>query len=134
MGEDTNEEPDYDRYEDRETVPVYFDTRNNKPLKFTATEHHKEELTKAAEELGLPRSAAIRHWIEIGRRSMIANDPRNTPTKESSEENPIKDLIPEGRENALDIRDELPKKIEDSLLDIVDNDEDIKRDGFEVYL
>jgi len=127
------EKYDYDIYEDRDTVAIQFDTRGNKNLQFTTAEHHKQELKEAAEELGLARSAAIRHWIEIGRRSTIVNDPRNDPGQKS-ESNPIKELIPKGKEDSVDIRDELPQLIEDALIDIVDEDDEIHRDGFEVYL
>lgn len=124
---------DYDIYESRDTVPIQFDTRGDKDLTFTTAEHHKQELKEAAEELGLSRAAAIRHWIEIGRRSTIINDPRNDPERKSGS-NPVKELIPEGEENSVDLRDELPQLIEDALIDIVDEDDDIQRDGFEVYL
>lgn len=133
MVEDSEEDgPVYDTYENRYTESVYFDTRGDKRLKFSTSTQHKEELQEAADELGLTMSGAIRHWIEIGRRSAIANDPRNKSTG-SVKESPIKRLIPEGRDNAVDIRDELPEKIEDALLDIVDDDDEINRDGFEVY-
>lgn len=134
MSQETSEEKyDYNIHEERDTEAIQFDTRGDKNLQFTTSEHHKEKLAEAAEELGVPRSAAIRHWIEIGRRSTIVNDPRNNPHQEY-ESNPIKELIPEGEENAVDIRDELPKLIEDALIDIVDEDDEIQRDGFEVYL
>jgi hypothetical protein len=134
MSQDEGEnEYDYDIYENRDTTAIQFDTRGDRNLQFTTAEHHKEELKEAAEELGLSRSAAIRHWIEIGRRSTIVNDPRNDPERKS-ESNPVKELIPEGKENSVDIRDELPQLIEDALIDIVDEDDEIQRDGFEVYL
>ncbi len=129
----SGQEYDYNIHESRDTVRVEFDTRGDNNHVFTTAEHHKEELKEAAEELGLPRSAAIRHWIEIGRRSTIVNDPRTDPDR-ASESNPIKELIPKGEENSVDLRDELPKLIEDALIDIVDEDDEIKRDGFEVYL
>jgi DNA-binding MarR family transcriptional regulator len=133
MTSDEERKYNYNIHEDRDTRSIQFDTRGDKNFLFSTAEHHKEELTEAAEELGMARSAAIRHWIEIGRRSMIENDPRNKP-EQKSESNPIRDLIPKGEDNAVDIRDELPQLIEDALIDIVDEDEEITRDGFDVYL
>lgn len=123
-----------------DSVQIAFDKREDRKLKFTTTRHHKKEIEEEAEELGLSMSAAIRHWIQIGRNIEPALDPRNSDESTSSDKNtatkeltPFRELIPEGQENSIDLRDELPSLIDDELIDMVEKDDLITRDGWEVF-
>jgi len=100
----------------------------------TSTELQLNELDEAAERYDFAsRSEAARFFLNLGMRSFVANDPRNQSRSEEDDAVTIRELIPEGKENAISIRDELPKLIDDNILDIVDNDPEIKREGWEVY-
>jgi hypothetical protein len=76
-------------------------------------------------------------------RSTVENDPRHsTEDTESQQEEPqegyqpptIRELIPKGEENSLDMSDELwEEKLRDEIMDIVSEDPELNRDGFEVY-
>lgn len=95
---------------------------------------HKEELTQAAKDLGFSsRAQAIRHWIEIGRKATIETDPRQNQTNPDTDAKTIRELVPKGEENAVDMRDELIEIIEEQILDVVTNDDKIKKSGWKVY-
>ena len=100
---------------------------------FTTIE--KEELKTLAEEHGFPSlSAFLRHMVYLGMNTVVEQD----PTKQLQDETDhdavtVRELIPEGEENAIDVRDELPDKFEDNVLDIVDEDPKINREGWLVY-
>lgn len=100
---------------------------------FTTIE--KEELETLAEEYGFPSlSAFLRYMVHLGMNTVVEQD----PTKQLQDERDhdavtIRELIPENKENAIDVRDELPDKFEDNVLDIVDEDPQINRDGWLVY-
>jgi hypothetical protein len=69
--------------------------------------------------------------------SAVDNDPRHSTASQPSEEfSPvtIRQLIPEGTENAVEMTDEFWEQIlRDEMLDIVSDDPEIKRDGFKIY-
>ena len=110
-------------------------TSDGEKLRFSTTNIHKEKIDETAEELGInSRSEAIRLFIEVGRKQILQNNPKNTTSPVGTDEaTTIREMIPEGKENAVDIRDELPEIIDDELIQIVEEDSEINRDGWEVY-
>lgn len=115
---------------------VYLGKNNDgRQLEVGLRDLHVEEIDEAVEELGLgSRARAMRMWIEIGRRSMIENDPRrNQDTNTDNKSAKISDFIPEGSENAIDMRDELIDRIEENLLEVIESDPEITRDGWKVF-
>jgi hypothetical protein len=104
-----------------------------------------EKLEELKEQYGLKnKSAAVRYFTNLGMRSAVENDPRHSTTEdtESQQEEPqesyrpptVRELIPEGEENSLDMSDELwDEKLRDEIMDVVSEDPQINRDGFEVY-
>jgi len=95
---------------------------------------HKEELTQAAKDLGFSsRAQAIRHWVEIGRKATIETDPRQNEVNTDTDAKTIREMVPKGKENAVDMRDELIEIIEHEILEIVTDDDKIKKDGWKVY-
>jgi len=103
----------------------------------TNVDMKKFELLK--KEYGFNSKAeAARHFLNIGMMSTIENDPRHrssTSDKNGIDDSPtIRELIPEGEENAVDITNDFWEEIlRNKMLDIVESDPKIKRDGFEVY-
>jgi len=57
----------------------------------------------------------------------------HTQKSEGPEAITIREMVPEGEDNAVDVRNELPQMIESDLLDIVDQDPEINRSSWEVY-
>jgi len=106
-------------------------------VQMTNVDMEKFELLK--EEYGFNSKAeAARHFLNIGMMSTIENDPRHrssTSDKNGVDDSPtIRELIPEGEENAVDITNDFWEEIlRNEMLDIVESDPKIKRDGFEVY-
>ena len=97
----------------------------------------RDELTEIYEEYGFPsRSAFLRCMVQLGIENLTKDyvqKEEKTQNVENSEAKTIREMIPEGEENAVDVRNELPKMIENDLLDIVDQDPEINRSGWEVY-
>jgi hypothetical protein len=107
---------------------------------FSTTEFHKEELEEEADEMGVSLSQACRHWIAVGRKLNTELDPRDEVINHESNDEPLEDLvyhsIPEDEENAEDIDeliDKIQQKIDDEILDIVQDDPRIQRDGWEIH-
>jgi len=99
-----------------------------------------EELDEVVEEYNFShRSEAMRHLLRMGLHAVVTNDPRtSTPTNSKPEnEGPdsveLKDFVPAGKENAVDVRDELLEVIDERLLEAVQEDPDIEMEGWEVY-
>lgn len=109
--------------------------RKENQITLQTTELHREELEKMTDEIGHPssRSAVLRSLIELGRHSMAVNDPRNVQQSSDDRAPTIREFVPVGKENAVDIKDELPQIIENNLLEVVEDDSKIIRDGWEVY-
>lgn len=87
------------------------------------------------------RSAAIRSLVILGMRSFV-DDPRSQTEETSRIDNNnggnghpdiLKQLIPEGRENAIHILDVLPEKFEKQAFDLVEDHPEVNRDGVEVW-
>ena len=101
----------------------------------------RDEMDKIYGEYGFPsRSAFLRCMVELGIQNLTKdylhdeNDPEDCSQEvRDSEAKTIREMIPEEKENAVDVRNELPGMIEEELLDIVDQDPEIKRSGWEVY-
>jgi len=96
----------------------------------------RDELEEIYEEYGFPsRSAFLRCMVQLGienlKREYVQEE--NPQDVERSESITIREMIPKGEENAVDVRDELPEMIENDLLDIVDQDPEINRSGWKVY-
>lgn len=100
-----------------------------------------EEFREKMDSYGFTyKSQAARYFINIGMKSIVENDPRNAKDNRSSRTEQdsyspetIRDFIPEGRDNAIDIRDELIDKIEDEVLNICRNDPEIVIDNWEAH-
>ena len=95
-----------------------------------------ERFEKLKEEYGFGTdSAALRYFVNIGMRATVETDPRNNKTAaESQDPAPkVRDYVPEGKKNAVDLKDDLPYIIAENMLDIAEADDKIKRDGFEVW-
>lgn len=113
----------------------------DQPLTFSISDVDMKEFEEKMEQYGFAKkSRAARYFLNIGMKSIAQNDPRNTrsnnePTKSGDSYRPvtIREFIPEGKENSLDIRDELLSEIEGDLLDICRNDPEITVDNFQVY-
>lgn len=110
-------------------------------LAFATTKINFEMLEKKKEEYGFKsRAHALRYFINIGMRSIAENDPRNTQSDSdidvdvAMDETGIADVVPEGKQNALNIRqEEVVDAIEENLVEIIDEHPGIKRDGLNVY-
>jgi hypothetical protein len=109
-------------------------------LSLDAPEITVERVDKFADEYNFStRSAALRHLISTGLQAAVMDDPRTpSPTDtesedETSESVKLKDFVPVGRANAVDVRDDLIEEIDESLLEAVQKDPDIEMDGWEVY-
>lgn len=76
---------------------------------------------------------AARKLITIGMHAFIEHDPRNQHQESTDDAVAIRDYIPEGKENAIDVREELIEDIEDDLLTIVSDDSEVNLDGWKVY-
>lgn len=97
----------------------------------------KNKIDEISDEYGFPsRSAFLRSMIELGIQNLTKEYLQyedDTRCVSDSEAATIREMIPEGEENAVDVRDDLPEIIEKKLLDIVDDDPEINRSGWEVY-
>ena len=102
---------------------------------------NREEFNERMDCYGFTTKAeAARYFINIGMKSIVENDPRNTKNNRSSQDQKsshspetIRDFIPEGEDNAVDIRDELLDVIEDEILNICRRDPEINIDNWKVY-
>jgi hypothetical protein len=125
------------KYNDSDNEGIHFKDTEGNDIHITTSAALKEELEKEAEEHGISTSALIRKYIIAGRRLSQLYDPRergleqeNTSSK--NQLNHIRQRVPEGEENAISL-DELGKQLQDDIIDIVEQDEEIKRDGWEIY-
>lgn len=83
-------------------------------------------------------SQAARTFLKLGMMSIVDNDPRHSMASGADDKGvdpvTIRELIPESEENAVDITDEFWSKVlRDRMLDIVEEDPEIHRNGFEIY-
>ena len=114
------------------------DKRN---LQASVGELQLSEIDELKEEYNFSsRSETIRCLIQIGLNSIVENDPRNVGTvRDPSDAATVRDFVPRGKNEAIPLIEGdgetqgLVEKIEDDILDIIDEDEEIKRDGWKVY-
>jgi len=108
-------------------------------IAFNGGSGSRERYNKLAEEYGFPsRAAFLRHMVQLGMNTLVEQDPTNkqssTTTAQNDDPVTIRELIPEGEENAVDITSEFWEEIlRDEILDIVEQDPEIKRNGFYAY-
>jgi hypothetical protein len=76
---------------------------------------------------------AARKLITLGMHAFVEHDPRTQNQESTDNAVTIRDYIPEGEKNAVDVREQLIKEIEDDLLDIVSNDPEVTLDGWKAY-
>lgn len=112
--------------------------RRESQVRFNETVDTKEELDEKAQEYGFhSRAAFLRHMVRLGMNTLVEQDPvKNDQSSKTPDEKPvtIRELVPEGEENAVDMTDEFWEEIlRDRMLDIVEEDPEIKRDGYSVY-
>ena len=97
----------------------------------------REVLDEYAEKYGFPsRSAFMRAMIELGISTLEYSDPRERDSDSTSEEQgvTVRELVPEGEENAVDMTNEFWEEIlRDKMLDIVEQDPEINRNGYQIY-
>lgn len=110
-------------------------------LRTSLSDVDAEEFEQRVEQYGFnSKSEAARFFINIGMKSIVQNDPRDPQSTndsiESEEEydhRTIREFVPEGEENSVDVRDELLDKIDGELLNICMEDPEITVDNFQVY-
>lgn len=76
---------------------------------------------------------AARKLVTLGMHALVEHDPRTQNQESTDNAVTIRDYIPEGKKNAVDVREQLIKEIEDDLLDIVSNDPEVTLDGWKAY-
>ena len=80
---------------------------------------------------------AGRFFLQLGMRSTVDNDPRHTAAPQTDEDfSPvtIRELVPTGTDNAVDMTGEFWEEIlRSEMPEIVTEDPEIKRDGYDIY-
>jgi hypothetical protein len=80
---------------------------------------------------------AARVFLNLGMRSIVDNDPRHMAASQTDEEfspTTIREKVPEGPDNAVDMTGEFWEEIlRGEMLKIVTEDPEIKRDGYDIY-
>lgn len=103
----------------------------------TVTQIEWERFEELRDQYGFTNdSQAARYFITIGMKSIVQNDPRSKSDQSDGNEvtGPmIRDFIPEGEENAIDLYKEVPQEIRENMIDIIQEDPEIKRNKNEVY-
>lgn len=128
-----------DKWERRETTKTTTISHDGEQLAFSANDENWFDIVdEFVEESPYPnRSAAIRSLVFLGMFTYAHNNPfENSPSEESEDGfSPvtIRELIPEGHENSVDLKSDLPEIIDNELLRIVQEDPMIHLDGWEVY-
>ena len=106
-------------------------------IQVSVPEPDKDTFDELKEQYGFTHdSAAARCFLKLGMMSAVDNDPRHSTTSQSSEEfSPvtIRQLIPEGAENAVEIDEFWRQTLRDKMMDIAIDDPEIKRDGLKFY-
>ena len=107
------------------------------PINPTVTQIEWERFEELRNQYGFTNdSQAARYFITIGMKSIVQNDPRSKSDRPDNNEvtGPmIRDFIPEGEENAIDLYEEVPQEIRENMIDIIQEDPEIKRNKNEVY-
>lgn len=111
--------------------------RKSERIEIQAGEVNKKQIDDRIEDLGFPSKAAgYRYFINLGMNAYAETDPRNVEAKETDGYTPLtlRDVLPEDKENALDLRDEVLERIEDELLQEAQNDPKIQIEGWNAWL
>lgn len=121
---------------DRDVVP--FPVKEDGEIKnITFTYPNKDLLDKKKEEYGFTsRSAFLRCMLHLGINTVEHLEPTgiNQENKSDDEAVTIRELVPEGKENAVGMTAEFWDEIlEDRMIDIVESDPEITREGFKIY-
>jgi hypothetical protein len=132
-----SEEEDYSR----PTRQLTIDTRGDNNLVARVPEDMYEEIEKEAEELGMPKSATARYFIQLGRKLAPIYDPRRAgegstidPDPGTAQElTPFHEYLPQSEDDAI-TADEFAEYISEYIYDICREDDLITIDGREVYL
>lgn len=129
-----NEDNEVSKYNDSDNESISFLDAEGNHITTTTSKVLKQELTEEAEDMGTNRSALIRRYIIAGRRLSQIYDPREAEniTDAENKDDPIRNLVPKGKNNAISI-EELGEKVKNDIIDIVENDDQINRDGWDVY-
>ena len=105
------------------------------------SEPTKEELEDFAEDANFGTlSEATRYCLKIGMMAYTETDPRNKNQNDSSPQQQyqpltIRDVLPEDEENAVNIQgDSILERIDDKLLEELQNDPAVKFEGWNVWL
>lgn len=106
-------------------------------IRVSVPEPDKNTFNELKKQYGFTHdSAAARCFLKLGMMSAVDNDPRHSTTSQSSEEfSPvtIRQLIPEGAENAIEIDEFWNQVLRDKMMDIAIDDPEINRDGLRFY-
>lgn len=116
--------------EDADTKDTRIDIKTSEP--------NKKEIEEKAEQLGFENfSQACRYFINIGMHSFQETDPRRDLDEGTSNYTPltIRDVLPDEKENALNMRDgEVRDAIDELLAEEISQDPKIKQEGWEVWM
>jgi hypothetical protein len=114
--------------------PISIPTGDGESVSISCRPVYKDQLTQEAEERGIPRARLVKMYLQAGRMFYDLHHPTEGEVKSTHDggADTIHSMIPKGEENAISI-EELLDKIEDDILDIIGQDDEIKRDGWEVY-
>jgi|SRR6056297_2231586 len=128
---------DKSKYSDSDNEQIHFKDVDGNDIHTDTSTGLKEELEKDAEERGVSLSAIVRKYIIAGRRLSQIYDPREKEAEQKDDsstdgQNPVRQRVPEGEENAISL-DEFGTRLENDVIDIVEEDDNIKRDGWEIY-
>lgn len=120
-----------------ERIHIYL-LEEEETLQTQLPEPDKETLDELKRQYNFAStSAAARYFLNLGMMSTIDNDPRHIAASQTDKEfSPatIREQVPEGADNAVDMTDEFWEEIlRDEMLDIVSEDPEIKQDGFNIY-
>ncbi len=120
-----------------ERIGIYF-PEEEETLKTHLPEPDKETFDELKSQYNFTSaSAAARYFLKLGMMSTVDNDPRHMAASQTDKEfSPatIREQVPEGADNAVDMTDEFWEEIlRDEMLDIVSEDPEIKQDGFNIY-
>jgi hypothetical protein len=129
------------RKSDQFNIPVRPDSDSDKAtaeISPSFSDPHLQELEDAAEDLGFTnKSAAYRAFLTIGMNAIFHLDPRNDDGGKSGEGHEpltLRDVLPDSKENALNMREgELLDKLDDRLATEIAEDPAIKQEGWKVW-
>lgn len=137
MSDTSKMEEEMTKYNDSDNETIQFKDSEGNNIYTTTSAVLKEELEEEAEKHGVSTSALVRKYIIAGMRLSQLYDPRDREAeqKDSSSKTRlghIRQRVPEGEENAISL-DKLGKRLQTDIIDIVEEDDKIKREGWNIY-